>query len=105
MSKNQIYQLLSIVLTKGDMNRINVQDETANIQVEVDVHGLKCCQAKRFINNLINIIRAEFRLIVIHGYNHGTAIKDMLANSFINSHVVEMYSDIYNKGVTYIQVA
>lgn len=71
----------------------------------VDVHGMKCPQAKRFINNIINVVRIVFRLIIIHGYNHGTAIKEMLAQNFSNNHIYEQFPDPRNQGVTHMLIA
>lgn len=104
--KNIIIARLGMIFSQDDINRITVKDEAERkLQVTVDVHGMKCSQAKRFINNIINTIREAFKLVIIHGYNHGTAIKDMLADNFSNSHIVEQYPDPYNKGVTYMVLA
>ena len=104
--KTTIIARLGMIFSQEDIDRITVKDEAEkNLQVIVDVHGLKCSQAKRFINNIINAIRTAFKLVIIHGYNHGTAIKDMLAENFMNSHIVDQYQDPYNKGITYMVLA
>lgn len=101
--KTTIIARLGMIFSQDDINRITVKDEAEkNLKVTVDVHGMKCSQAKRFINNIINAIRSAFKLVIIHGYNHGTAIKDMLADNFTNTHVIDQYQDPYNKGVTYM---
>lgn len=101
--KETIIARLKMIFSEDDIERITVKNEVEKmLQVIVDVHGMKCRQAKRFINNIINVIRETFKLVVIHGYNHGTAIKDMLADNFSNPHIVEQYPDIQNKGVTYM---
>jgi DNA-nicking Smr family endonuclease len=104
--KTTIIARLGMIFSQDDISRITVKDEAEkNLMVTVDVHGMKCSQAKRFINNIINTIRTAFKLIIIHGYNHGTAIKDMLAANFTNSHIVDQYQDSYNKGITYMVLA
>ena len=104
--KTIITARLGMIFTQDDIERITVKDEVEkNLQVTVDVHGMKCSQAKRFINNIINAIRSAFKLVIIHGYNHGTAIKDMLADNLTNSHIIDQYQDSYNKGVTYMVLA
>lgn len=104
--KNTIIARLGMIFSQDDIARISVKDEgEKKLQITVDVHGMKCSQAKRFINNIINAIRETFKLVIIHGYNHGTAIKDMLADNFKNTHIVEQYQDPYNKGVTYMVLA
>ena len=67
MEHNYDYILtkLSFILSKNDMDRISLisKDE---MRIIVDVHGMKCLQAKKFINNIINVVRIVFRLIIIH---------------------------------------
>lgn len=104
--KNTIIARLGMIFSQADIDRITVKDTASkNLQVTVDVHGMKCCEAKKFINNIINAVRTAFKLVIIHGYNHGTAIKDMLAENFSNSHIVNQYQDLYNKGVTHMVIA
>ena len=101
--KSAIIIRLGMIFTTDEIERISIYEESEmGLKVTVNVHGMKCSQAKRFINNIINVIRRAFKLKIIHGYNHGTAIKDMLAESFYNIHIVNQYLDPYNKGVTYI---
>ncbi len=101
--KSAIYARLRMIFSEDEIDRISINEESEmGINVTVDVHGMKCNNAKRFINNIINMIRVAFKLIVIHGYNNGTAIKDMLAESFSNIHIVNQFQDPYNLGVTYI---
>jgi len=97
---------LKIILTNEEISRLTISeiDET-KIRITADVHGMKCSQARRFINNIINTVRVAFQLIIIHGYNHGTAIKDMLAENFSNTHITEQHLDPYNKGVTHMLIA
>lgn len=94
-----------MIFTQEDMQRLQII-KTPNSDclstVIVNVHEMKCYEARRFINNLINVIHIAFTMVIIHGFNHGTAIKDMLAHSFINSHIQNQYLDIHNPGVTYM---
>ena len=100
-----ILEKLKLIFTEDEIARITVDIEPECPNVTVDVHGLKCRDAKRLINNIINLLRVRFQLKVIHGYNHGTAIKNMLATNYTNSHVRKKYLDTYNQGVTYMVVA
>ncbi len=99
-----IQHRLSSIMSKSEMARISMKSSDM-FCITVDVHGMKCCQAKRFINNIINIVRIIFHLIIIHGYNHGTAIKDMLSYKFSNIHITNQYVDPYNQGMTHILIA
>lgn len=66
---------LQMIFTKNEISRLSIKEKPGEkVQIIVDVHGIKCSQARRFINNIINSIRESFKLIIIHGYNHGTAI-------------------------------
>lgn len=65
---------LRMVLTNEELNRITVKEKApGKIRITADVHGMKCYEARRFINNIINIVRTAFQLVIIHGYNHGNA--------------------------------
>ena len=96
---------IRLVFSNEEIERLQIEQSEHQLSIKVDVHGLKCREARRFINNLINLLRMTFQLIIIHGYNHGTAIKDMLKNNFSNSHVMGIYPDCYNQGVTHLLVA
>lgn len=97
---------LKMVLTQKELDRISIS-ETGNrrIRITADVHGMKCYKARRLINNIINIVRVTFQLVIIHGYNHGTAIKEMLAQNFSNDHIYEQFPDPRNQGVTHMLIA
>lgn len=97
---------LRMIFTPEEINRLTIKEiGNSQLRIVANVHGMKCSQAKRFINNIINTVRIIFQLIIIHGYNHGTAIKDMLAQNFSNTHVAEKHVDSYNQGVTHLLIA
>lgn len=97
---------LKMVLTQSEMNRIKISESrSGKLRITADVHSMKCYEARRFINNIINIVRTAFQLVIIHGYNHGTAIKKMLAKNFSNDHIYEQFPDPRNQGVTHMLIA
>ena len=97
---------LKMVFTSEEISSLIISEiSESKISIVADVHGMKCSQARRFINNIINTVRVAFQLIIIHGYNHGTAIKDMLAENFSNTHITEQHLDPYNQGVTHMLIA
>lgn len=100
-----IQERLSGIYTNEETARIHITENNNGIYVVVDLHGMRCGQAKRFINNLINIARCPFLLTVIHGYNHGTAILEMVRNELRNQHISRMFLDSHNQGVTYLAIA
>ena len=97
---------LKMILTQEEINRLKITESNSeHIKIIADVHGMKCYEARRFINNIINIVRIAFQLVIIHGYNHGTAIKEMLAQNFSNDHIYEQFPDPRNQGVTHMLIA
>ena len=88
-----------------DVRRLTYAQSSGGDTVLVDVHGMKCWQAKQFINNIINLSNRPFRLTVIHGYNHGTAIMDMVRNRLDNKRIMERAADQFNLGITYLAIA
>ena len=56
-----IISRLRMVLTNDELDRITVKEkESGKIRITADVHGMKCYEARRFINNIINIVRTAF---------------------------------------------
>ena len=96
---------LRTIFTIDEINRISIkEDSEKKTCITVDVHGMRCYEARRFINNIINIVHKAFQLIIIHGYNHGTAIKEMLVHNFKNVHIYEQFLDQRNKGMTHMLI-
>lgn len=95
------FQRLSIIFSAEDMHRISFSDES----VVVDLHGKNKYEAKTFINNIINMINHPFKMDVIHGYNHGTVLKQMIYKEEINSRIVERLGSNHNMGETFLMVA
>ncbi len=97
---------MRMIFTEEQMERIHVEEtESGELQITVDVHSLSCKQVRKFISNIICIVRKTFELIVIHGYLHGIAIKEMLVQHYENDHISEKYGDPYNYGVTHMFIA
>lgn len=71
-------------------------------KIIVDVHGLSCSGARRFISNIVNVTLGECTVKVIHGYRHGTSIRQMLREKFLNPYISEIKADETNMGVTYL---
>ena len=102
MIRNKLNTFLSVT----DYRRLTlIESNTRITKIIVDVHGMKCFEVRRFINNIISIVNSDFKLDIIHGYNHGTAIKDMLANNYNNSHISGRHQDSYNQGITHMSIA
>lgn len=101
-----VLKRLSFVFKQSDFERVFVyKDTVGRLNVDVDVHGLSTREANRFINNIINIIHMDCRVTIIHGYNHGTAIRTMLEGQFNNNHVKKRQIDPINPGRTLLLIA
>ena len=101
-----ILKKLQMVFPDSDLNRIIVKERLAgSVLLIVDVHGMNRYEAKRFLCNLINLVNKDFDLDVIHGFNHGTILRDMLKDDFHNPHVCGIQIDIRNPGITHMKLA
>ena len=91
---------LNMILTKDDMNRIQEYPD----RMSLALHGKTKKEAKRLLNNVINTIRHPFTMEVIHGYNHGTVLKDMIFEEMINPRIITKDVPFYNIGETILYI-
>ena len=66
---------LMMVMTKDEMGRIKFNGRL----ITVDLHGLTSRMAERLIKNIMALDREGYDICAIHGYSHGTAIKEMIS--------------------------
>lgn len=93
------------IFTCEEMGRISFRSANGQLVIAADVHGLTRREAKRFLNNIILLVRKAFMLVVIHGYVHGTALKTMIQNTPFNKRVVSKWDVPWNCGVTLLECA
>ncbi len=105
MNKQQIIDRLHMIYTDEYIGRLRIAVSKGHVSITADVHGLTVKEARRFINNIITILDIPLTLIIIHGYRHGHAIKEMIMDNFTNSKVICKIPDPVNKGVTNLAVA
>ena len=92
-------------MTNEECERIRKKKRVPKkIRITAAEHGMKCYEARGFKNNIINIARTASQLAISHEYNHGTAIKEMLAQNFSNDHIYEQFPDPRNQGVTHMLI-
>ena len=103
---------LSLVMTEEELSRLNSLDygeigESLGLktEIEADVHGMTKHEATRYIKNLIRTIRDSFWLVVIHGSNHGHAIKDAIREDGFDERAGTPYGVHGNEGRTLFDVA
>lgn len=107
MTEAEIRDRLSYILCGNSawrFKRIEVS-KTGGVLIVFDPHGMDVDSAKKVVNGTVNIIRVPFDLGVIHGYNHGTAIRDMLYNDFDNEKVKSISLDPWNEGYSLMKIA
>ncbi len=92
---------MKIVFTEDDMRRIREYEG----KIVVDLHGKKRREAIVFVNNIINLVHHPFEMDLIHGYNHGTVLKEMVLEEQINRRIVNRRCSNDNLGVTHLNVA
>lgn len=69
--------------------------------ITVDVHGMNSFQAKIKINSILRKAdKGVYRIRIIHGYNDGTVIKNMVSNEFKNHPKVQRIVCGLNRGQT-----
>ena len=93
---------MRLVLSQTDLSRIKRTEASV---IQIDIHGMTCREAKRFLNNVLNLLLEPMTVRVIHGCNRGTALQAMVRQDFSNSHIKAINLDIRNNGVTYLLVA
>ena len=105
MNREQIITKLSFILTDEELHRITVIESNNGLLLSIDLHSLRCMEAQQLLTNIVTINRSAFCLHAIHGFNHGTALKEMIYYRINNKRFTKMYSPDWNPGETFIQVA
>lgn len=99
---NELKFRVDFVLPKDGKQRVSYRTgDDGRIELILDLHGMKCADARKLVINLVNILRQRITIILIHGYNHGTAIRDMLP-TIQSEHIAGLRRDAYNQGKTYL---
>lgn len=90
----------SAFMTQEELERMRIG--RSDDEIMVDLHGLSERQARRFLKNLIACMKTPFTIFAIHGYRHGTVIKNMIRekNSSISRRVVRVDPCGWNPGAT-----
>ena len=96
---------MTFILAGDNLKRIMIEDENDEAVITLDLHGMDCRTARRVVKSIIAMYRFSFDLVLIHGYNHGTVLKNMLNNSFDNERIISKSTPVYNPGVTRFRIA
>ncbi len=105
MNQDLFLKRMSFVVYGENQWRISVRFPVrGSPEVTYDAHGQGVAEARRTIRNIVNIARSPIHLYIIHGFNHGTAIKSMLeAESFNN--LTDRFCPESNPGETVLFIA
>lgn len=104
MNEELLNKLNFVVFGKDKWRLTTAIDGKGVLSVFYNAHGQTVQEAQRTIRNIINLSRVPFKLTIIHGYNHGTAIKEMLEKENFNGKVSIKYHPCHNNGVTIFRV-
>lgn len=107
MKQEHMTSRFRMVFTDSELNRMTLLTslEREVEKIILDVHGMTYREAERFINNVVNMTRGTCVIEIIHGYRHGTTIKEMLRQRFLNPNIKHIIGDRFNLGITYLQPA
>ena len=95
---------MEMIFTKDEINRIVEGLQENADMITVDLHGLKVKDARRFLQNLMAIGQGRQDICVIHGYNHGTAIKEMIYRDLSSKRLVNKTGVKGNCGRTMLKM-
>lgn len=105
MNITELSARISFIFGMKGKDRYRItRDEDGTPIVIMDYHELKVSEGRRYLNNVIAMLRNGCRLEIIHGFNHGTDMKAMVW-ACKSDRIVKRYSPTYNPGITFIDLA
>ena len=93
---------IRLLFTDEEISRIT--EYGTQRKLSVDLHGMKASKAVTFLKNIILLNRDEFEIHVIHGFNHGTAIKDTIYRDAAIKRRYSLQGINWNPGETILKV-
>ncbi len=106
MRHEEIMERMTFILRGEYLRRVKIfKNEDDETVIKVDLHGMRRESAQKSLSNIINIIRFPFVLDVIHGYNGGTAIKEMIYSDLKSPKIISHRSPNWNPGETLMKIA
>ncbi len=93
---------MRLIFPVSDIERVSFENEDV---VTVNVHGLSRKMMTRLLKNISCMNMQAFTLRVIHGFNHGTALKETVRREGLFSRAYKIVGDKTNPGVTMIVFA
>ena len=105
MEYDIIMERMTFIMRGDELRRVKVRyNEYGEVMIVVDLHGMSCMEAKMVINNIIRMYGFSFTLDLIHGSNHGTAIKKLINQEIKNARIIRKYCNSWNPGETFLYI-
>lgn len=104
MNEKMIVTRMTRIFTADETRRVSVDCSGQSVNLQADVHGMSRMECMIFLRNLINLFRGPFSVNVVHGYNNGTVLRDLLRTEKISPKVTSVCWDTHNDGITRINV-
>lgn len=92
---------MRLVLPSYDIERC----EFCGNSITVNVHGLSLNSMIRLLKNISCLYMGQFTMRIIHGFNHGTTLKDAVRTEGLFTRSYKIVPDQTNPGVTMIVFA
>ena len=107
MNQDQVLKSISFITAGKYAGRTSVSwDEFGRLNIRMDLHELHKRDVEVLMKNLLLITKGvPFTLDLIHGYNHGTVLRDYIREELESPRIQEMYCPYYNEGETILKVA
>lgn len=88
------------------LKNIKFLSNTNKIEIEIDVHGMRVAEIKKFFPKLIDLLSVfGSDITVIHGHNKGTKLKKYIESCEKNENVYYIYREYQNnKGRTFLKI-
>lgn len=72
-------------------------------QIEVDIHGMRCEEAKRQLELLLKRTGRDIHeIVVVHGYHNGSALLNMVRNEFKHPRIKQKVVGLNNGQTTFV---
>lgn len=100
--EEKIRDRLSYIIRKDDMKNVSVKMGTDGPYITLNVHGWSVSKTSKIMEKMLLLEKEAFSLNVIHGYRHGTEIKQMLCR-FTHARLLKSRGYNENPGITHIK--
>lgn len=106
MGCEQIFDRMTFILNRDEFGRVKVYKDVDDVAVlQLDLHLMTKDAVRMLLDKTILMMRFPFRLDLIHGFNNGVVLKNLIKYEYINDRITAIYTPDYNPGRTILEVA